>query len=305
MTQDACPRAAGAVTLATRHRSGTAMLRLGFLLLLCCSLAQAESPPRASTASPRVSVLTPPLWSPALPAPRSLRIYLPPGYGEAGRRFPVIYLADGQNLFDELTGYAGEWGVDETLDALAAQGFAAIAVGVDHGGERRMQELSPWHNPRFGAAQGAAYLDYLVKRVKPFVDANYLTRTGAADTAIVGSSMGGLMAHYALHARPDVFALAGVLSPSFWFHEASFHYPQNRPRPAASRLFLSMGSEEGADMLSDVRAMHRLLQRTPGGGPLRLRIVDGAGHNEAAWRALFPEVLRFLYQLPEPALSAG
>lgn len=272
-------------------------------LLCCCSALQAAEPP-VSTASPRVSVLTPPLWHPGLPTPRSLRIYLPPGYQEGSRRFPVIYLSDGQNLFDAQTSYAGEWGVDETLDALAAEGFEAIAVGIDHGGERRMQELSPWHNVEFGPPQGAAYLDYLVERVKPFVDANYRTRRDAAQTAIIGSSMGGLMAHYAVHARPEVFGLAGVLSPSFWIHEAAFHFPQNRPRRREARLFLSMGSGEGPDMLRDVRAMYRLLQRWPEPDNLRLEIVEGAGHNEAAWRALFPDVLRFLYRLPAPALSA-
>lgn len=275
------------------------MRRIAAITASLCLLLAAQAPAeqRVSTASPRVSVQMPPLWHPALPA-RSLRIYLPPGYARGADRYPVIYLSDGQNLFDEATGYAGEWGVDETLDALAAEGFEAIAVGIDHGGEQRMQELSPWHNPEFGLPMGEGYLAFVVERVKPYVDANYRTRRDPASTAIVGSSMGGLMAHYAVHARPDVFGLAGVLSPSFWFHEAAFNYPQNRPRAATARIFLSMGTAEGADALRHVEAMHRLLQRQPAPQNLTLRVVDGGEHNEAAWRALFPDVLRFLYQLP-------
>ncbi|MCK7594313.1 alpha/beta hydrolase [Pseudomarimonas salicorniae] len=269
----------------------------GLTLLLAAALAAAEAP-RPSTASDRVEVLSPPLLHPALPFARSLRIYLPPGYAASDRDYPVIYLPDGQNLFNDATSYVGEWGVDEALDALAAEGFEAIAVGIDHGGERRMQELSPWHNPRFGEPLGAAYLDYLVETVKPFVDANYRTLNGPESTAIVGSSMGGLMAHYALHARPEVFGLAGVLSPSYWYHEAAFHYPQNRPRPAQARVFLSMGGAEGHEAVAHVEAMERLLRRWPDADGVRLRIVEAAEHNEAQWRTLFPEVVRFLYRLP-------
>lgn len=276
-------------------------LLIALLVLSASAALQAE--PRASSASPGVSVLLPPLWHPGLPYARGLRIYLPPGYAGSTRRYPVIYLSDGQNLFDEATGYAGEWGVDEALDALAAEGFEAIAVGIDHGGERRMQELSPWHNPQFGPALGEAYLAFVVERVKPFVDGNYRTLDGPQQTAIVGSSMGGLFAHYALHARPEVFGLAGVLSPSFWFHEAAFHFPQNRPRPPSARIFLSMGSAEGGEAVQQVQAMHRLLQRQPRPEHVALALIDGGEHNEAAWRALFPDVVRFLYRL-DPPLSA-
>src|SRR6185369_7256568 len=105
------------------------------------------------------------------------------------RRYPVIYMHDGQNLFDDATSYAGEWGVDETLNELArSHGFEAIVVGIDNGQDRRMTELNPWDNPRFGKAEGAAYMSFIVDVVKPYVDARYRTRSDAQSTAIIGSS---------------------------------------------------------------------------------------------------------------------
>jgi predicted alpha/beta superfamily hydrolase len=273
-----------------------AALHAAILFVIASSSAMADAKP--STASARVHVLTPPLLHAALPAPRSLRIYVPSGHADATRRFPVIYMADGQNLFDEATAYAGEWGVDEAMDAFARAGFEAIVVGVDHGGERRMQELAPWRHPDHGEPQGAAFLAYVVETVKPFVDANYPTLPDAPHTAFIGSSMGGLMAHYALHARPDVFGRAGVLSPSLWFSVSAYDYARTRPRPPDARVFVSMGTGEGTDGVARVEALGDLLRSTPNAANVKVRIVDGAEHNEAAWRALFPDVVRFLFELP-------
>jgi predicted alpha/beta superfamily hydrolase len=207
-------------------------------------------------------------------------------------------MADGQNLYDEATAYAGEWGVDEAMDALAATGFEAIVVGIDHGGERRMQELAPWRHADHGEPQGEAFLAYVVEAVKPFVDANYRTLRTPAHTAFIGSSMGGLMAHYALHARPDVFGRAGVLSPSLWFSGSAFDYARAQPRAPDARVFVSMGTAEGAEGVAKVEALVSLLRSTPTTANVELRIIDGGEHNEAAWRALLPDVVRFLFDVP-------
>ena len=204
-----------------------------FLVLIgCVALAAqvaAADAPRPSTALPNVHVLVPALEMPGLDRSRTLRVYLPPGYARASRRYPVIYMHDGQNLFDDATAYAGEWGVDETLDALAAtRGFEAIVVGIDNGGEQRMAELSPWPSKDVPKAEGEAYLGFITTIVKPFIDTVYRTEPGRRHTAIIGSSMGGLLSHYAINRRPDVFALAGVniliwghvlvALWSIWFH---------------------------------------------------------------------------------------
>lgn len=241
------------------------------------------------------------LAMPGLDRTRTLRVYLPPGYDEETARYPVLYLHDGQNLFDAATAFADEWGVDEAMDQLAAQGFKAIVVGIDNGGELRMRELSPWTNERFGPAQGDAYLRFLVEVVKPLIDQRYRTRPGAADTAIAGSSMGGLLSHYAIHARPDVYGRAGILSPSYWYAAEVGDYTRAHRLQPSARLYLYAGAAEGAEMVDGARAMAALLQASQPGPTPTLVITPGAKHNEAAWRAQFPQMVRWLFELPEPA----
>src|ERR1700750_628974 len=143
----------------------TLMILLATLVagLAACTAPAPATPPRASTAAPGVHVLAP-LAMPGLGRDRTLRLYLPPSYASApDRRYPVIYMHDGQNLFDDATSYAGEWNVDETLDAFArTRGFEAIVVGIDNGGEERLHELSPWTNPKYGPAQGQLYMAFVV-----------------------------------------------------------------------------------------------------------------------------------------------
>ena len=246
---------------------------------------------------------------PALPAwaaGRALRVYLPPSHGQGRRRFPVIYMPDGQNLFDAATSHAGEWGVDETLDALAASdGIEAIVVGIDHGGARRNQELSPWSHPRIGSAEGAAYLAFVLDVVKPWVDGHWRTLPGRAHTRMIGSSLGGLMAHWALHQRPEVLGGVGVLSPAYWVSEAVVQNTRDHPRPADARVFLYAGGAEGPDLLERVQRMHALLAGqtaasapAAAAGALQLAIEPAAGHNEAAWRAVLARALRCLLDAP-------
>ena len=282
---------------------------------LCAGLAVASSapaaaraaddPPRPHTAGPSVRVFVPPLRMPATGQPRRLRIYLPPGYGrEPARRYPVLYMFDGQNLFDAATSYAGEWGVDESLDALArATGFGAIVVGLDHGDDQRVHELIPYWNLRFVPNRGAAFVDDLVHAVKPFVDANYRTLPGRMHTAVAGSSLGGLSADFAVHRYPGTFGLAGVFSPSYWVSDEPFEVARARSLPAGTRVYLSMGGEEGEESLEGVRRMAGLLCAHPG-TRVALRIRPGAGHDEAAWRGEFPGAVRWLFGLPGDAAMA-
>jgi predicted alpha/beta superfamily hydrolase len=260
---------------------------------------------KPSTAGPTVQVLAPPLAMPGLDRTRTLRIYLPPSYAKSDRRYPVIYMHDGQNLYDDATSYAGEWGVDEAMDALArTHGFEAIVVGIDNGGDKRMNELNAWSHPEFGAAEGEQYLSFLVDVVKPHIDQQYRTEPGRNSTAIIGSSMGGLASHYAIHARPDVFGMAGVLSPSYWVAPQLYDETSAKPLPADARVYLYAGGKEGAETTDDARRMHVQLAAATTPQNLTLDIVEAAEHNEAAWRAEFPRVVAWLYGLEpgsEPA----
>jgi len=275
-------------------------MRLLLYAALCAALP-ASAADRASTAGATVTVFTPPLRLPGLQRPRTLRLYLPPGYArDSARRYPVVWFHDGQNLFDEASAYAGEWGVDETLDALAREaGFEAIAVGIDNGGERRIRELTAWWHPEFGFGDNDRYLSDLVDVIKPFVDANWRTRPGREDTAIVGSSLGGLASHYAIHRRPDVFSKAGVFSPSYWIAPEVYVHTRNVALPDDARVYLTMGGQEGIEAVDNVQRMQALMQERRYGERVRLSLVPEFEHNEEAWRAEMPRALRFLFRLPE------
>jgi predicted alpha/beta superfamily hydrolase len=259
----------------------------------------ASAAPRSSTAAPNVYVLAKPFTITALGRQRRVRLYLPPSYAHSQRRYPVIYMHDGQNLFDDVTSYAGEWGVDEAMNDLAARtGFEAIVVGIDNGGEHRINELNPWPTQRFGAGEGDAYLAFVVDTVKPYIDAHYRTRPGRASTAVIGSSMGGLISDYAIHKYPQVFGLAGVLSPSYWIAPSIYDFDAAHPLPAGSRVYLYIGGREGDETVPDAERMRALLERTlPRGAAATLHVAPEARHNEAAWRAEFPAVVRWLFRL--------
>ncbi|NRF71476.1 alpha/beta hydrolase [Aquincola sp. S2] len=273
------------------------VLALAWLLAAC---APTPAPaPRPPSALPNVQVLNPPLVIPGLERQRTLRLYLPPSYAQSERRYPVIYMHDGQNLFDDATSYAGEWGVDETLNQLArTSGFEAIVVGIDNGLDKRMNELNPWPHPEHGAGEGDAYLNFIVEVVKPMIDRRLRTLPEARHTAILGSSMGGLISHYAIQRHPQVFGKAGIFSPAYWTAPLVFAHAERHTPPPTARLYLYMGGREGRGMVDDVQRMHAQLASRPYAPALTLRIVPKAEHNEAAWRQEFERAVRWLYELP-------
>ncbi len=274
------------------------ILRKLLVLLLCAATGgQALAADKVSTALPGVSLLTPLLDMPGLDRKRQVRLYLPPGYASSGKRYPVLYMHDGQNLFDRATAYAGEWQVDETMDALSKAGkLELIVVGIDNGQEKRMTELNPWTNPEFGAAEGRQYMDFLVKVVKPLIDKRYRTLPDRANTGVMGSSMGGLISHYAINQYPDVFGKAGIFSPSYGIGIGSFAWVAAKPAAKDARLYLLMGQLEGGSMVPDVRRMHtQLLAAGHPAANESLRIVPGGDHNEAFWSAEFGRAVLWLF----------
>ena len=151
--------------------------------------------------------------SPELGNHRDIHVYLPPSYANSGRHYPVVYMHDGQNLFDHAMSFAGEWGVDETLERIAHEGVEAIVVGVPNMGAARTNEYSPYRDDRLGGGHGDAYVRFLTDTLKPLVDQQFRTRREPEHTGLAGSSMGGLISLYGFLRRPDVFGFAGVMSP--------------------------------------------------------------------------------------------
>jgi predicted alpha/beta superfamily hydrolase len=251
----------------------------------------------AGTATPQVTVLSQQLVIPGLNRQRTLRIYVPPGYASSTKRYPVLYMHDGQNLFDAATSYAGEWEVDETLDGLArSKGLELIVVGIDNGGVQRMTELNAWDHPRFGKGEGQAYMDFIVKVVKPMVDQNYRTLADRENTGVMGSSMGGLISHYALLQYPTIFSKAGVFSPAYWTAPEVYKMAAAHPMPADVRLAVYMGGGEGDQAVNDYRRMIKQLQSQENAiTNLWVKLTPGALHNEAAWRAEFAAAVSWMF----------
>lgn len=280
----------------------TAFILLATLLAAPAIGADLAPAPKPSTALPGVRLLPHLLEVPGLHRKRQVRLYLPPGYAGSNKRYPVLYMHDAQNLFDDATAFAGEWKVDETLDALSKEGkLELIVVGVDNGADKRITELNAWDNPRFGQAEGRQYTDFIVKTLKPFVDANYRTLPGRGDTAIMGSSMGGLASHYAIAQYPQVFSKAGVFSPAYWTAAPAFDFMAAHPLPKDARVYLLMGEKEGESMVPDVERMAGVVRRTghPEDGTV-LKIVPGAQHNEQFWSGELREALLWMFMPGAP-----
>lgn len=258
------------------------------------------------TVSGTVMVL-PEVWSPQLENQRELLVYLPASHHESSRRYPVIYMHDGQNLFDALTSYTGEWYVDETMMGLEQEGIEAIIVGIPNMGGERLNEYSPFIQARLGGGRGDQYLDFLTQTVKPLIDASFLTLPERESTGILGSSMGGLISLYGFFRHPQIFGMAGAMSPAFWFGQrAIFPYVENAPY-VPGKVYLDAGTLEarGRQLISRKYAWSvtgaaqemrdLLVAKGYRDGKDVLYVEEGgAPHHESAWARRLPDALRWL-----------
>jgi predicted alpha/beta superfamily hydrolase len=238
-----------------------------------------------------------------LPDDRAVSVYLPPQYLEQEeRRFPVFYLQDGQNLFDGRTSYiAGKtWRANTTADRLAESGEIepVILVGVANTGLRRMAEYTPTRDFKMGGGEGRSYGRLLMEELKPRIDRSYRTLTGPASTGLGGSSLGGLLSLYLGFAHPEVFGKIAVMSPSLWWdHRSILNAIQQQATKPELRIWLDMGTAEGARHLRDADTLERLLLKRGWRSGVDLAYVKapGAVHDEQAWSDRFGDVLRFLF----------
>ncbi|SDS51840.1 alpha-glucosidase [Polaribacter sp. KT25b] len=226
-------------------------------------------------------------------------LYLPPNYDKSKEKYPVIYMHDAQNLFDDVTSFVGEWGIDETLNELYKNtGKNFIIVGVENGGEKRIEEYTPWKHEKHGGGKGDIYINFLTNELKPFIDKNYRTKSEANQTAIIGSSLGGLISFYGGLKHPEVFGKIGALSTSFWFSDKVQIFAKENGNQKNTKLFLLVGEKEGDSMVPDTKNMEKLLLET--GFPkenIKTKIVTEGKHSESFWKAEFLEVITFLYNL--------
>ncbi len=249
---------------------------------------------QGSTASSSVAILSPNFFMPQLSRKRRIWVYLPPGYRQSTQRYPVLYMHDGQNLFDVITSFSGEWGVDESLDA---GGPAIIVVGIDNGGGNRLAEYSPWSNARYGGGQGNQYLDFIAQTLKPYIDQQFRTQPEREHTAIMGSSLGGLISHYAIMKHENVFSRAGIFSPAFWFNDEIYTYSDTASKKFESRLYFLCGLKEDDSMEPNMKRMYdKLLNKGFQEKELFYKTVAQGTHSEAFWRSEFPAAVKWLYK---------
>lgn len=255
-----------------------------------------------STAHKNVQVLSKDFEMPQLDRKRRVWIYLPPDYKASKKHYPVLYMHDGQNVFDVKTSYAGEWGVDETLNTLYYEmNLSMIVVAVDNGQNTRANEYIPYTFPRIGKHQGDAYARFLVETLKPYIDTNYRTLSDTKNTAIMGSSFGGIISHYTALQYPHVFGKAGVFSPSFWVSEEAYDLARQNSDLQDMRMFFLMGGKESDRAIPDMDKMIDLMKDS-GFDPdnLKRKIVDEGEHNEKLWRENFEEAILWLFDLEKP-----
>ncbi len=267
-----------------------------------------------------------------LPDARDISIWLPPTYGtDPGRRYPVLYLHDGQNLFDPRTSYVPgrTWRAHSTADRLTREQLIEplILVGVANAGHHRMDEYTPSRDWRHGGGKGPLYARLLVDELKPLIDSSFRTRPGPQDTGLAGSSLGGLISLAIGLDYPQVFGKLGVLSPSVWWNRRDILtrigpensqrprilppfrrfnasprpvsvFNEERPRP---RIWLDMGLGEGLRHLRECDQLNQpqLTRGWQDEVDLRYLRVPGGVHDEDAWARRFDRVLRWLFASTE------
>jgi predicted alpha/beta superfamily hydrolase len=244
---------------------------------------------------------------------RFLRVWLPPGYDDpanAGRHYPVLYLNDGQNLFEASASFTGvEWQVDETGDRLIREGVVRpmIIVGIDNGGKDRIREYMPHRSlhPMMLRVQGTRYPNFLFKEVMPFVAGNYRAADGPENTGLGGSSLGALVALHTAAVRPGAIGRLLLESPSLWASNRQLIRLSRGVKRWPERVFLAAGTAEAGrkdrdqSMVDDVRELTAILRRAGlDDNRLRLVVEDGATHHESAWARRLPQALAFLFGNP-------
>jgi alpha-glucosidase len=250
-------------------------------------------PEKKHTATAGVHIISENFEMPQLGRQRRVWIYLPAGYDTGKKQYPVIYMHDGQNLFDEYTSSYGEWGIDELMDKIPAQ-QESIIVGIDHGGEFRITEYDPY-NSKYGEGRGDDYVQFLIKDLKPYIDAHYFTQSDAAHTTIAGSSMGGLISMYATLKYPEVFGNAGIFSPAFWIAPQIYDQAKQANVSKKSRFYFVCGDAESESMVTDMQKMADII-KTKGisASNAPVTVIKAASHNEKQWNGDWPGFYKWL-----------
>ena len=256
-----------------------------------------------STAAENVHIVSDAFNMPQLDRNRRIWIYLPPGYEESQKNYPVIYMHDGQNLFDTQTAFMGEWEVDETLNDLASRGYnVPIVVGIDNGGNHRANEYLPYFfEPLNAGGEGDEYMVFIVETLKPYIDNEYRTLPGRESTGIAGSSFGGVISFYGALKYQDVFSKCAPFSPAYWAnHETLLADLAETGLQHDVRFYQNAGENEGDQYIQPMHQMEEALNNEGFNNTIST-VIAGGGHNEATWAGDFENA--YLWLFPEYATA--
>lgn len=248
--------------------------------------------------NPIIEVIEEAYEIPQLNATRKISALLPFDYYNSHKRYPVLYLQDGQNLFNPEAPY-GDWAIDKSMAKLASQGFGdVIIIAVDHGEEERINEYLPYYHPRFGDGKGKYYIQFMIERLIPYINKNYRTLTDFHHTGIGGSSMGGLISLHAGLMNPGIFGKMMIFSPSLWISQTVFKKTATFSPLKESKIYLYAGGKEGVEHLPNAKKLGSIITEKMVKGnnvDFHFSINDNGNHSEIYWRQEFPLAVKWLY----------
>lgn len=254
--------------------------------------------PSNHTYASNTAVIDDDFYMPQLNRYRRVWIQLPLDYYTSAKQYPVLYLHDGQNLFDLVTSFAGEWEIDETMnEQMENSNYGAIIVGIDNGGTYRIDEYCPWNNPSYGGGQGDEYIDFIVETLKPHIDEQYRTLSCREYTGIGGSSLGGLISLYGAIRDQDIFSRVLVFSPAFWINNPQiYNFVNNTGKQEEMKIRLVCGDNESTSMAPQMQQMYNLLL---GEGfstaEVSSSVIPGGQHSEWFWAGQFGSTYTWSY----------
>lgn len=247
---------------------------------------------KASTANKNVQIIETAFFIPQLNRTRRIWIYLPESYSSSRKKYPVLYMHDGQNVFEDTSSFSGEWGIDEAMDTLGKI-KEMIVVAIDNGGDKRLNEYAPFDMERYGKAEGDEYVAFLINTLRPYINKKYRTKKCGKHNYVAGSSMGGLISFYAVLKFPKKWGGAGVFSPAFWIVPQLKNIVSERSKKVKGKIYFYAGKQEGDEMVPDMLAVFSKMNQYSK-AKMETVIRSEGKHNEATWRKEFPLFYKWL-----------
>jgi predicted alpha/beta superfamily hydrolase len=247
---------------------------------------------------PIIEIIDEHFMIPQLNRTRRISALLPYDYYKSDKKYSIVYLHDGQNLFDDYAPF-GNWGVDKALAKMAAHGIKdTIVIAIDHGGEQRIKELIPFKTRKFKEVEGEQYIDFMMNTLIPMINGRYRIHHDRNCTGIGGSSLGGLISLYAGFKYSHIFGKMMIFSPSLWITNDIYIQAANFPKDIATDIYLYAGGLESETHLDNVTRLANVLRGNEHEGQkLNLKFVTNphGRHQEVYWGEQFPLALEYLF----------